>query len=88
MAVRRSMPQHTYQLTAGPGALTQALGIRTSMTGTSLLGDTIWIEDQGIAVADHEINTGTRVGVGYAEEDALRPWRFSIKGNPWVSKAK
>ncbi|MDX5348959.1 MAG: hypothetical protein LPK19_17140 [Hymenobacteraceae bacterium] len=29
-----------------------------------------------------------RVGVAYAQEDALRPWRFSVKGNKWVSKAK
>lgn len=88
MAARRNMAPNKHQLTAGPGALTQALGIKTAMTGTSLLGNEIWLEDTGIAVASRNINTGTRVGVGYAEEDALKPWRFSIKANPWVSKAK
>ncbi|MEQ8712048.1 MAG: DNA-3-methyladenine glycosylase [Cyclobacteriaceae bacterium] len=88
MALRRNMSAEKYQLTAGPGALTQAMGIKTAMTGTSLLGDSIWIEDGGIAVANEKIKTGTRVGVGYAEEDALKPWRFSIRDNPWVSKAK
>ncbi len=88
MALRRNMSAEKFQLTAGPGALTQAMGIKTAMTGTSLLGDSIWIEDGGIAVANEMIKTGTRVGVGYAEEDALKPWRISIRDNPWVSKAK
>ncbi|MEQ9299615.1 MAG: DNA-3-methyladenine glycosylase [Cyclobacteriaceae bacterium] len=88
MALRRNISTEKYQLTAGPGALTQALGIKTAMTSTSLMGDYIWIEDTGIAVASKKIKIGTRVGVGYAEEDALKPWRFSIKDNPWVSKAK
>lgn len=88
MALRRNMSAKKHQLTAGPGALTQALGIKTGMTGTSLLGDYIWIEDTDVAVADKKIATRTRVGVGYAEEDALKPWRFSIGDNPWVSKAK
>lgn len=88
MVLRRHMSANKYQLTAGPGAMTQALGIKTAMTGTSLMDDTIWIEDTGITVANEKIKIGTRVGVGYAEEDALKPWRFSIKDNPWVSKAK
>jgi DNA-3-methyladenine glycosylase len=88
MALRRNMSANKYQLTAGPGALTQALGIKTNMTGTSLIEDAIWIVDTGISLANEEVAIGTRVGVGYAEEDALKPWRFSIKDNPWVSKAK
>lgn len=88
MVLRRHMSANKYQLTAGPGAMTQALGIKTAMTGTSLMDDTIWIEDTGITVANEKMKIGTRVGVGYAEEDALKPWRFSIKDNPCVSKAK
>ena len=73
------------RLTSGPGTLTQALGIKTSMTGMDLLGDQLWIakseKPQGF-----QILTGTRIGVEYAEEDALRPWRFVIEGNKYVSK--
>ncbi|PYT04344.1 MAG: DNA-3-methyladenine glycosylase, partial [Acidobacteria bacterium] len=29
---------------------------------------------------------GPRVGIAYAEEDALKPWRFWLKGNPFVSR--
>jgi DNA-3-methyladenine glycosylase len=58
----------------GPGTVSQALGIHTSMTGTDLGGDRIWIEDRGLAVGD--IAAGPRIGVDYAGEDAGRPYRF------------
>lgn len=63
---------------AGPGSIAQALGITTRLTGKSLLGETIWIEDHGIAVAAADILVGPRVGVDYAAEDAARPYRFRI----------
>lgn len=83
MNVRRG---HTNtKLASGPGTLSQALGIHVKQTGTDLLGDTIWIS-KGEAVNDANIIADKRIGVDYAEEDALRPWRFLIKGNPYVSK--
>lgn len=75
-------------LTAGPGALSGALGIRTLHTGVSLQGPELSIEDRGIAVAEADLCVGTRVGVAYAAEDAFRPYRFWLRGNPFVSKAK
>lgn len=72
------------KLTSGPGTLAEAMGIKVDQTGTDLLGDEIWL-----AVADEKnfkITAGTRIGVDYAEEDALRPWRFVIKGNMYVSR--
>ena len=64
--------------TGGPGTLTQALGIRTTHNGTDLLGDRIWIEDRGIAIPTTQVITGPRIGVQYAREDALLPYRFRI----------
>jgi DNA-3-methyladenine glycosylase len=75
-------------LTAGPGVLSIALGITKSLSGESLQGPLIWLEDRGIKVAKKDIVATTRVGVDYAEEDALLPYRFYIKGNAWVSKGK
>lgn len=77
---------HTkYKLASGPGTLTEALGIRKKMTGTDLTEDAIWIGE-----IKHpepiDILSDTRIGVEYAEEDALRPWRFLIAGNKYVSK--
>jgi DNA-3-methyladenine glycosylase len=63
----------------GPGTLSKALGIRTDLTGTSLLENRIWIEDQQIAVRPQDITVGPRVGIDYAEEDAKRPYRFRIR---------
>ncbi len=88
MLLRRGKDKVQPSLTAGPGAMSVALGIKTSHTGLSLLGDEIWIEDRGIKLTTKDIVSGSRVGVAYAQEDALLPYRFSIKGNPFVSKGK
>ena len=68
----KRVPEKT--LMAGPGSVSKALGITTRLTGTSLRGDRVWIEDAGLEVT--EIVTGPRVGVDYAGEDAARPYRF------------
>jgi DNA-3-methyladenine glycosylase len=65
-----------------------ALGIHTRHTGLSLQGPEIWIEDRGIKVSKKNVVAATRVGVAYAAEDALAPYRFYLKDNPYVSKAK
>lgn len=88
MLVRRSLTKPGPRISAGPGLTSQALGIDRSLYGTSLAGNTLWIEDRGQGVSTQNIVAGPRVGVAYAKEDALLPWRFSVAGNPWVSKAK
>lgn len=80
---RRDATEKTTTLTDGPGKLTQALGITTSMTDTDLTGHKIWIEDRGIK--PEAIASSPRIGVDYAGEHAKRPWRFYIKDNKWVS---
>ena len=87
MLARRGKPKLSPQLTAGPGALSQALVINTGHTGLSL-NTHIIIEDRGIKIRPRDIIAGTRVGVAYAEEDAYLPYRFWIKGNPYVSKGR
>lgn len=88
MLQRRNMPKQKSQLTAGPGSLSQALGITTRLNAQSLLEDQIWIADIGLEYADHDIIKSPRVGVSYAGADALLPWRFRVKGNPYTSPAK
>ncbi|WP_205501672.1 DNA-3-methyladenine glycosylase [Rufibacter psychrotolerans] len=87
MQLRRGLPKVEPRLTAGPGLVTQALGISTLHNGTDLTGTEIWLEDRGVQVPDDQIVAGPRVGVAYAGADALLPWRFSLKGSRWVSKA-
>jgi DNA-3-methyladenine glycosylase len=86
MMERRHKTKQDPSLTRGPGSLCQALGIHYGQNGASLLGDLIWIEDRGISIPKDQIESGPRIGVAYAQEDALLPYRFWIKGNPHVSK--
>ncbi len=85
MMRRRGLEKAEKRLTAGPGALTRALGITTDYYGTMLNGNLIWIEE-GMAVPEDKIVSTTRIGVDYAGDDALKPWRYYIKENPWVSR--
>ena len=61
----------------GPGKLTKALGITGNLNRGSILGNELWIEDDGFAC---EVVTDKRVGIGYAsQEDQDRLWRFKMK---------
>lgn len=72
----------------GPGNVSKALGISTIHTRLSLLDKPVYIADDGfIVTADHIVAT-PRIGVDYAAEDALLPYRFYLKGNPHVSGKK
>ncbi len=85
MEVRRQGIRSPIQLTSGPGKLTKALGIDRKMNGKNLGGDDIWIEQSDFSVGPRSIGRGPRIGIDYAGKDALLPWRFFIKKNPWVS---
>ncbi|MGE3318477.1 MAG: DNA-3-methyladenine glycosylase [Candidatus Berkiella sp.] len=88
MLVRRRMNKIEPRLTAGPGALTQALGITTALDGSLLTSKTLWLEDRNIQITKKDIIASPRVGIDYAKEHRDLPWRFRIKNNPWISKAK
>lgn len=88
MLKRRNKKNLTFSLTAGPGALTQALGITKEHNGLSLQSDLLWIEDNPTTILPKNILASSRVGVSYAKEDALFPWRFRIFKNPWTSLSK
>lgn len=85
---RRKKTKLERSVGGGPGIASKALGITTKHYGLDLLGDKIWIEDQGNSIIDKQIISSPRVGVDYAGEDAKRPWRFRIKHNAFTSPAK
>jgi DNA-3-methyladenine glycosylase len=86
MLKRRNKTTLQPNLTAGPGALAQALGINMTLNAKDLLGEEIWIMDKGIYYPPEEVVAGPRIGVAYAAEHASLPWRFYVKGNKFVSK--
>lgn len=88
MLLRRNLPALQPNLTAGPGVMCQALGISTRHYGTDLTGAEIWLEDRGLVVPEGEVLASPRVGIDYAGEDALLPWRFRVRGSRWTSRAK
>ena len=87
MLQRRHKSGVSRMLTAGPGALSQALGISVRHSGQNLQGNQIWLE-QGAGFRPQQIRVSPRVGVDYAGVDAKRPWRFRVRASAWTSLAK
>ena len=85
MLLRTNKKKLDHTLTRGPGNVSKALGIITKHTGTSLLEDKIFIADDGGKYRKKDIAASPRIGVDYAGKDALLPYRFYVKGNPFVS---
>jgi DNA-3-methyladenine glycosylase len=83
---RRNMPHTKGAISAGPGSAAKALGIDKTFNAKNLTGDEIWIEDHAIRYKDEDIAATPRVGIAYAKEHALLPWRFFVIGNKYVSK--
>lgn len=71
----------------GPGKLAQAMGINKEYNDLELYNNVspIWIGENKVEEPFQIVET-TRVGVDYAEEDALLPWRYYIKDNLYISK--
>lgn len=88
-----------YRITSGPGLLTVALGIDLRHNGITVCENNnndnidnkkkkldIWLEDRNKNITAEDIIKTPRIGVGYAAEHALLPYRFKLKGNNWVSR--
>lgn len=88
MQARRNMAVIKPTITMGPGSVAKALGISRKINAMSLQSDTIWIADEGLTFPDENIAAVPRVGVDYAGDDALLPYRFYVKGNMYVSKPR
>ncbi len=76
---RRHAASVTKHLCNGPGKVCQALGITRKQYGIHLTGKEIWVEPANMKINTADIISTTRVGINYAGEDALLPWRFILK---------
>ena len=85
MLERTNKKQLDHTLTRGPGNVSKALGIYTKHSGESLLGKTLFIAADDFVINKKDLAASARIGVEYAGEDAKLPYRFFIKGNPFVS---
>jgi DNA-3-methyladenine glycosylase len=62
------------------------LGIDRKLNGKYLADDEVWVEDVGRKIKRGGIEASPRIGIDYAGEDALLPWRFTLKESEWLSK--
>lgn len=86
MLERRGVKKMNVDFCKGPGKVSKSLGIHYSHSGllltTSVADDEgmkIWIEEGDRLIIDSDIVSSPRVGVDYAQEDALLPYRFELK---------
>jgi len=72
---------------AGPARLCAALGIDRRYNGMDLTApDAPLFLTEGEAVPDAEVYFGPRIGVEYAEEDALLPYRLCVRSSRFLSR--
>lgn len=84
LRARRGGAHPDPRLAAGPANLCRAFGIDRERNGTDLLCGPLTILP-GRAVPPARRARTPRIGVDYAGEWALRPWRFIVKGSPSLS---
>jgi DNA-3-methyladenine glycosylase len=72
--------------TNGPGRLCRAMKIDLSLYGRDLTGGELVIARPPDGPGAFEIERSPRVGVDYAKDWVDRPLRFTIAGNPFVSR--
>jgi DNA-3-methyladenine glycosylase len=88
MLKRARKPLADYTITKGPGNVSRALGMSKLHTGGDLFSEEIFIADDGLRYKKNQILATKRIGVESALEDAELPYRFIVKGNPYVSARK
>jgi DNA-3-methyladenine glycosylase len=88
MLMRTGKPSADFTITKGPGNLARAMGMSKIHTGQNLYSEEIFIEDDGFRYKKNQVLVTKRIGVESAREDAELPYRFIVKGNPYVSAKK
>jgi DNA-3-methyladenine glycosylase len=71
--------------TWGPGLLCRAMHIDRTLNAADLCGATLWLERPAARAPLPRIGRSRRIGVEYAGDWALRPWRFFDRDSPYVS---
>lgn len=87
MLARTGKTELDNTLTRGPGNVAKALGIFKLHSGLHLRGNQIYLaEDKDSIPMPGKVAASKRIGVDSAGLDALLPYRFYLKGNPYVSR--
>ena len=79
----RRRVDNLYNLTNGPGKVTQAMAITKNERGIDVTQSSSLYILSRPAIDPRNIKSGPRIGISKATE---KKWRFWIAHNPWVSK--
>ena len=85
MLARTGKPKLDSSLTKGPGNAAKALGILKNHSGINLLKDEIYIADDGFIIDQSLIGISKRIGIDSSGDAVLKPYRFYVRGNRFVS---
>ncbi|HEX5315051.1 MAG TPA: DNA-3-methyladenine glycosylase [Candidatus Kapabacteria bacterium] len=85
MRAMRPKARADRELTSGPGRLCQAFGLTREQNAIDLINSSELFITRGQPVAANLIGVSTRIGINVAQDF---PWRFFIKENEYVSRAK
>ncbi len=88
MMQRMNKNKMDFSIGRGPGNVSKAMGIDRMHTGLSLMGNNIFIAEDAIKIKKSQVISTARIGVDYAAEDTLLPYRFFVQDNPYVSGTK
>ncbi len=88
MLKRTGKPKLDKTLTRGPGNVGKALGLNKKYSGQPLLDHIRIYSDENYDLSNQKIGISKRIGVESAGKDADLPYRFFIKGNPYVSGSR
>ena len=87
MRERRRHPKRVVDLTNGPGKVGEAIGLQLTHNALDVtaVGSPVYLTSRP-ADWNGTITSGPRVGVAYAKECALRPWRFRLAGSRFAGR--
>ncbi len=86
MRARRPKARRDTDLCSGPARLAQALGITGTHDGVNLRRGPLRVLDDGVPPPESPLQT-RRIGLSVGRGDE-HPWRWTVPGDPHVSRAK
>jgi len=76
------------ELTSGPARICAAFDIGRAQNGADLVGGPALVIEPLRDEPDSAVASGRRIGIDYAAaRDRRAPWRFWLRGSPYVSRA-
>ncbi|WP_353947515.1 DNA-3-methyladenine glycosylase [Sporolactobacillus sp. Y61] len=86
--MEKNRKKHGFELTNGPGKFMEALGIHDKSLNRKHMGDAPLYIDLSAEREPEEIGVSARKGISRRGSGTCWPFRFFVKGNPYVSGIK